>query len=106
MTTYKTVTLSLPADGGTLTFEGSDANERILFADPNEVGFGSAKLDLGGGNDLIPNSAAGYFEEATVSGGAGDDDITLNGDFVTVHGGTGNDHVLLRADTSGAVYGD
>ena len=106
MTIYKTVTLSPPAGGGTLDFTGTNANERILFTDPHNVGFDSADLNLGGGNDLIPASSAGYFPLATVSGGAGDDNVALVGDFVTIHGGGGNDHIELRADTVGTAYGD
>jgi len=106
MTTYKTVTLSPPAGGGTLDFTGTDANERILFTDPHNVGFDSADLNLGGGNDLIPDSAAGYIPLATVSGGTGDDNIALAGDFVTIHGGGGNDHIEIGADTVGTAYGD
>src|SRR5947209_17842821 len=105
MTTYKNVTLSPPAGGGTLTFEGTDANERILFTDPNNVGFGDVKLDLGGGDDLIPASRDGYLENATVSGGAGADNLTLNGDFLTVSGGAGNDKIVLDADTSAEAHG-
>ena len=51
-----------------MDFTGTDANERILFTDPHDVGFNSANLNLGGGNDLIPDSSAGYFPLATVSG--------------------------------------
>ena len=53
MTTYKDVTLTPPPGGGTLAFEGTDANERLLFSDPHHVGFENvdAKLDLGGGDD-------------------------------------------------------
>ena len=38
MTTYKDVTLTPPPGGGTLAFEGTDANERLLFSDPHHVG--------------------------------------------------------------------
>src|SRR5690348_8382920 len=105
MTTYKDVTLSPPAGGGTLNFTGTDANERILFTDPHHVGFGNVNLDLGGGNDLIPASRDGYLENATVSGGAGADNVTLAGDFLTVSGGAGNDKIALDADTSAEAHG-
>src|SRR5690242_3398338 len=105
MATYKNVTLTPPAGGGTLTFEGTDASERILFADPHHVGFGDAKLDLGGGNDLIPDSSVAYFNTATANGGSGDDNITLNGVTLTGDGGAGNDTLTLNADLEAKAYG-
>jgi Ca2+-binding RTX toxin-like protein len=105
MATYKNVTLTPPAGGGTLTFEGTDASERILFADPHHVGFGDAKLDLGGGDDLIPDSSVAYFNHATVSGGAGDDNVTLNGTVLQADGGAGNDTVALFADFDAEARG-
>ena len=68
MTIYKTVALSPPADGGTLDFDGERANERILLRRPNEVGFDSAELNLGGGNDLIPTSRRAISEATDLSG--------------------------------------
>jgi Ca2+-binding RTX toxin-like protein len=101
MTTYKDVTLTPPPGGGTLAFHGTDANERILFSDPQNVGFEhvDAKLDLGGGNDLIPSSSVADFHSATATGGAGDDNITLFAvNDVTAHGGSGNDALDLTSD--------
>jgi Ca2+-binding RTX toxin-like protein len=109
MTTYKDVTLTPPAGGGTLAFEGTDANERLLFSDPHHVGFDhvDAKLDLGGGADLIPASSIASFRTATADGGAGDDNINLRADGdVTVHGGTGNDTIHLGSDNNATAFGD
>src|SRR4051794_22851444 len=101
MTSYKDVTLTPPPGGGTLTFHGTDANERLLFSHPPHVGFENvdAKLDLGGGDDLIPSSSVAEFHSATATGGAGDDNITLFAvNDVTAHGGGGNDALDLTSN--------
>src|SRR3954464_8778295 len=98
MTSYKDVTLPPPPGGGTLAFHGTDANERLLFSDPHHVGFNDvdAKLDLGGGDDLIPATLVASFKTATANAGAGDDNISLftAGD-AEAHGGSGNDVIHL-----------
>src|SRR4051794_23742367 len=109
MTTYKDVTLTPPSGGGTLTFQGTDADERLLFSDPHHVGFENvdAKLDLGGGDDLIPASPVGSFHTATADAGAGADNVNLSADgYVNVHGGTGNDAIHLGSDNNATAFGD
>src|SRR3954452_17162026 len=109
MTTYKDVTLTPPPGGGTLTFEGTDANERLLFSDPHHGGVENveAKLDLGGGDDLIPAPPVASSHTATADAGAGDDNINLSADGdVNVHGGTGNDAIHLGSDNDATAFGD
>jgi Ca2+-binding RTX toxin-like protein len=108
---YQDVTLSPKAAGDTVTYNGTDANENILFDNPNDYlfnlnldlngghdrvvydGFSVADADIAGGpgNDIVELAAGGPM---TAGGGSGDDRLDVYGDGDThANGGAGNDYI-------------
>jgi Ca2+-binding RTX toxin-like protein len=79
-------TISAYSAKSTQLVDGGPGNDQI---------YGAGTLNGGDGNDTINGSAgAGTFIGATVSGGAGDDDIGGGNDDDSISGGDGNDTVL------------
>ena len=85
----------LGGNGNDYIYNSTEKNYTVKSA------YGYVTIDGGAGNDTIGN----YDRNVSLSGGAGDDFVSLEGHcpYVTINGGTGNDTISLYS-TVGTFY--
>ncbi len=92
-----TVTLSPSGEGDKLSFVGTNADERVIFSNPDRLYY-AADLNLSGGNDQLASSDW-MLEWARILAGNGNDQVSLVAEYdLLVDGGADNDTLKARAD--------